>query len=226
MALLLLISGSVLMFRWWNHADRAVAGGQEAPVAAAFVIDTSPRMQYRQGKETRLDAALELATWLMPQVPANSDIVVLDSSGNSGGFAADRRAAQQRIDRLAPTMVAQPLPQVIEEALRRLDESEHPRKELYIFTDLARSAWSSTATERLREKLKELNDIGVYVIDVGARAAELLAERSAPLRPGDRQEQPLSRRRRSDARRHRRRADHRGLDARCPTACPSAAVRS
>src|SRR5438046_2967138 len=43
-------------------------GDQEAPVAAALVFDSSPRMQYRQQNKSRLELAQETALWLMPQL--------------------------------------------------------------------------------------------------------------------------------------------------------------
>src|SRR3990172_9691788 len=47
-------------------------GDQEAPVAAALVFDTNPRMQYRQQNKTRLEVAQETALWLLPQPPLGS----------------------------------------------------------------------------------------------------------------------------------------------------------
>src|SRR5437868_6686730 len=44
-------------------------GDQEAPVAAALVFDTSPRMQYRQQNQTRLEVAQDVANRVMTQLP-------------------------------------------------------------------------------------------------------------------------------------------------------------
>src|SRR3954447_10632927 len=38
-------------------------GSQEAPVAAALIFDTSPRMDYREENHTRLQVASETARW-------------------------------------------------------------------------------------------------------------------------------------------------------------------
>ena len=75
-------------------------GDQEAPVAAALVFDTNPRMQYRQQNKTRLEVAKETAQWLLPQLPPESDVAVVDSRSASAAFAVDLGAARQRIDRL------------------------------------------------------------------------------------------------------------------------------
>ena len=56
-----------------------VLGGQRAPVAAAVVIDTSKRMDYRHENRTRLEAAKELALWLLAQFPPESQVAVITS---------------------------------------------------------------------------------------------------------------------------------------------------
>jgi hypothetical protein len=45
-------------------------------------------MQYRHENKTRLEAAQELAQWLIRQLPANSEFAVIDSHAGSGAFAA------------------------------------------------------------------------------------------------------------------------------------------
>src|SRR5262245_22592130 len=70
-----------------------VLGDQEAPVAAAIVVDTSPRMQYRHENKTRLEAAQEMAQWLIRQLPAQSELAIVDSRPGSGAFAIDRASA-------------------------------------------------------------------------------------------------------------------------------------
>src|SRR5437868_345964 len=76
-----------------------ILGDQEAPVAAAVVIDTSPRMQYRHENKTRLEAAQDLGQWLIRQLPADSELAILDSHAGSGTFAVDRSAAEKAIER-------------------------------------------------------------------------------------------------------------------------------
>ena len=57
-----------------------IAGGsQESPVAAALVFDAAPRMAYRHENRTRLELAQDLGQWLLKQLPAESEIAVLDT---------------------------------------------------------------------------------------------------------------------------------------------------
>lgn len=142
-------------------------GDQEAPLAAALVFDTSPRMQYRQQNKTRLEVAQETAQWLLPQLPAESEVAVVDSRAGSAAFAVDLPAARQRIDRLEAGTVGRPLASGLESALKLVQESDLARKEVYVFTDLAKAAWSADAMRDLSRQLKTLSGIGIYVIDVG-----------------------------------------------------------
>ena len=133
------------------HAS-GVLGDQEAPVAAALVFDTSPRMDYRQQNQTRLQAAQDIGLWLLQQLPAESHAAVVDGRRGEGVFQVDLGAAQDRVGRLETSSVARPLWERIEAAAKLLDDSREgggrpdgqelpERKELYVFTDLLRPTW-------------------------------------------------------------------------------------
>jgi len=146
-----------------------VLGDQESPAAAALVFDTNPRMQYRQHNVSRLEVAQQTAEWLLPQLPPNSDVAVVDSRTASAVFSVDVGAARQRIERLDAGTMTQPLSLSIEAALNLLGESEKLRKELYVFTDLSQASWSPEATAELTRRLASVTDVGIYLIDVGVR---------------------------------------------------------
>ncbi|MEN6452468.1 MAG: BatA domain-containing protein [Thermoguttaceae bacterium] len=149
-------------------------GSQEEPVAAALVFDAAPRMEYRHLNHTRLDAARDFGLWLVRQLPEQSDIAVLDTRlGSPAAFQADRGAARERISRLDSVANSQPLPTVIDAAVKLLADREKKnpdsprRKEIYIFTDLSRGAWPPDDAAAVQKALASLGDCGLYVIDVG-----------------------------------------------------------
>jgi hypothetical protein len=145
-----------------------ILGGQKAPVAAALVIDTSKRMDYLHENRTRLDAAKELAIWLLAQFPPESQVAVITSRAESAAFQVDLGAAKHRIESLTAAADVQPaLTGSIEEAVRLLSQSPLERKEIYIFSDLAKVAWPGQGASRLQERLGQSPEIGVHVIDVG-----------------------------------------------------------
>jgi len=146
-----------------------IAGGsQEAPVAAALVFDAAPRMEYRHENQTRLEAARNLGLWLLSQLPEQSQIAVLDTRlGATPAFQADSGVARDLIARLETAANSQSLPAAIGAAVKLLKQSDLPHKEIYVFTDLSRGGWPAEQAAALQESLKQLDDLGVYVIDVG-----------------------------------------------------------
>lgn len=158
-----------------SFKSSGVIGDQEAPVAAAIVIDTSPRMAYKSENQTRLEAAQETALWLLKQLPAESLLAVFDSARSQAVFQVDQGAARSRVERMETIDVPRPLWEVIEQAAELLQKGEPgreempQRKELYIFSDLTKAQWDAPAAAPLRARLAEMTDLGVYIIDVGAK---------------------------------------------------------
>lgn len=165
-----LVLGVMLLWftgKAWSSSGHSVLGDEEAPVAAVFAIDTSPRMLYRQQNEDRLEASQQLAEWLLKQLPADSEVAVLDSKPGAGFFSVDRAAAAKSIERLKPAGMARSMTEVLRSAVNLAASSERPRKEVYLFTDLSRAAWPASAAEELQQTLKSQPDVLLYVVDVG-----------------------------------------------------------
>jgi len=147
-------------------------GSRQAPVAAALLFDTAPRMAYRHQNHTRLEAAQELGLWLLAQLPPESQIAVLDARPASVAFQVDRAAARDRVGKLRLSSRGEALPQLMLQAAELLARSELGQKELYVFTDLSKSAWPEAAVDRLRKRLDELPGMSIYVIDVGVAESQ------------------------------------------------------
>ena len=152
-----------------NQSSGVLLGDQQAPVAAAMIFDTSPHMEYRYQNESRTEVAQAMGDWLISQLPADSEVAVLDSRQSPAVFAIDLASARKAIDRLQTTEVSQPLPVVAARALNLVESSEKTRKEIYLFTDLVESAWQDR-TGTLSKVLIEHPEVLVYVIDVGVPA--------------------------------------------------------
>jgi hypothetical protein len=138
---------------------------RESPVAAALIFDTSPHMEYRNENKTRLEAAQETAAWLLGQLPDESQVAVFDSTAGPAAFQVDLAAARHRIDRL-DVRGAEPLWKLFPAAVELLKTSDK-RREIYVFTDLAKSAWAVDSPDSFQAKLRELRGVGLYLIDVG-----------------------------------------------------------
>jgi hypothetical protein len=127
--------------------------GKNAPIAAALVFDNSLRMEYRQRNRTRLAEAQQLASWLLEQLPADTPTAVMLRSDLHRGFAVDRGAAQLKVSHLTASAVVRPLQETIRDAVELLREKEDYRPEIYVFTDLAESAWTGEALDAIRQSL-------------------------------------------------------------------------
>lgn len=156
------------------YGKSPVLGDQQAPVAAAIVLDTAPRMQYRQHNKTRLAAAQEIAHWLVSQFPADSEVAILDSRAG-GGFAVDRAAAEKSLERLRPVGTPRPLVESLSNAIELLKPKPQQRKEVYVLTDLTAAAWKSQFEDDLKKLLTQQPGILLYVIDVGAEQSKNFA---------------------------------------------------
>jgi hypothetical protein len=59
---------------------------------------------------------------------------------------------------------------LLDTALELVAESELKRKEIYLYTDLAATAWQIDDPARLRRQLDEAEDVALYLIDVGVES--------------------------------------------------------
>ena len=155
-------------------------GNRLAPVATVMVFDTAIRMQYRSRNQTRLDVARETGFWILDHLPRDSQLAILESrvpTGRNGptqapAFCLDLSAARRAIERLETTGDTRSLWRVIEEAVGLLEQSDLSQQEIFIFTDLTRTAWlSQEEAMRVGKQLREKSHIALHVIDVGAEQA-------------------------------------------------------
>ena len=147
----------------------------EAPVAAAFVFDTAPRMVLREGNRTRLEQAAAMAKVLFGKLPQGSTVAVLDTGGGAAAFTPSVAAAEARVERLGAATPAMSLPGAITAAARLLASSDKARRELYVFTDCSHGAWDGAAAVEVPA------DTSVLYVDVAAPAPQNFAIESLEL---------------------------------------------
>ena len=160
----------------------------EGPVAAAFVFDTAPRMNLREGNTTRIEQAVVMARSLLGKLPVGSQITIVDTAGGPTAFSPTLAAAEVRLDRLEASTQVVSLPAAITAARRLLATSDLQRRELYLFTDCSHGAWdnASLPTDESPPAEGEEPRAGtMLVIDVGAETPRNYAIESLEL-SGDR----------------------------------------
>ncbi len=154
---------------------------QNVPVAAVFVFDNSLSMDYRLENKTRLEEAQEIATAHLGSLPPGSRVAIADISANREMiFQGDLISARARIesletepgtleinDRLKAAFELQDDERQRVRAERGLTDNESDGfiREVYVLTDMARSAWR-VGNANLRLKLDGMPWLHTYLIDL------------------------------------------------------------
>ncbi|QDU54533.1 BatA domain-containing protein [Aeoliella mucimassa] len=149
----------------WRGTGLSAAGSEG--LAAAVVMDNSPRMSYLSDNQTRLDKAKETAAWLIEQLPADSELAVVEPGRSRRAKLGDRDSALLRVERAKIATSAPSLADAVNEAIRLVAERENHRREIYVFTDLAEAAWNDAAVTQLVAALDEHPATKLYLVDVG-----------------------------------------------------------
>ncbi len=142
-------------------------GKEGAPLAVSLVIDNSLRMQYVLGNQTRLEQAVEMATWLVGKLPEESSVAVFDRGRSLGGFVTDARTAKSRLVSLTPTSHPQPLEDKVCEAIELVAQRTDCRQEVFLFSDLSTASLTETGLQQIAESLAEAEEVRIYLVDVG-----------------------------------------------------------
>ena len=160
-----LFGGAYVGYRVSQNDAKHLIGDQQAPVAAVFIVDTSPTMTYTFENSSRLDQAKEIGKWLIDQLPLNSEIAIVPTNSSAIFFSEDIRAAEKRLETLDIDWSAQPTADRLNEVVDWVGDSEIERKEVYVISDLTSRSWSSR-TASIEEKLSDATSTNVYLFDV------------------------------------------------------------
>lgn len=167
------------------------AVSENIPVTAIFLFDTSLSMDYRQENRSRLEQAQAIAEEHLSNLPAQSRVSVLHSSSEDiSPFQSDLTAVKSRIKSLKTSAWSLYLDDRLRTAINRQEDdfkrSQNERqaagsatagsdqfvREIYLYTDLARSAWRSQPSQLIKQQLEKLKWLGIYVIDVGVTSPQ------------------------------------------------------
>lgn len=178
----------------------------DLPVAAVMLFDTSLSQTYRQEGRTRLESAVQIATDHLGELPPGSKVAIVDAASDHPIlFQQTLSAAQTRLRDLKPQAVSLPLNDRLrscllfqeEERRRTLAEqgqvADDLRKDrflrrVYLFTDLARTAWREGGSTLLQKELERLQTVNLFIVDVGELESQNVAVRQVRL---SRQQAPV-----------------------------------
>ena len=173
--------------------SNASLGDQEVPSAVGLVFDTSLSMDYKERDKTRLDLAKELAYEILKKTPSTSLVFLADSSAPGTPQGVSPAAARKAVEGLTTKAVNQPLNAAVGLVLGAVAESEKPRHEVYVLTDLARSAWDADRkVEGLEKAAKRNKDLKTFVLRLAPKEVHDVAVTEArPSSPVVTESEPL-----------------------------------
>lgn len=164
-----LIAGLCLALARPQLAGGPMALTGERPVAAALLFDTSPSMDYSSGGSTCLDAARQRARELLQDLPAQSQVAVLDAGEDNevGPEWVASASALSRLESLRTHPAAATLNRGIDRGLHLLEQlstsDDAPARFIYIFSDRMRACWDKSG---IKPKLPE--GVRAIFVDQGA----------------------------------------------------------
>ncbi|HUG18882.1 MAG TPA: BatA domain-containing protein, partial [Planctomycetaceae bacterium] len=183
-----------LLLFLWPYGNRIVAQWKDPqtpiqenyPISAVMIFDVSPSMSYRQDNETRLDVARHLSEELTARLPSGSQVSVThNATEDPPVFLGETLAVRDRVELLDFSDLTVSLDRRVRAAIelqrrdreRTLEQTggsantestDRYLRELYLFTDLARHAWQSSAYKSLREQMEANPWLAVYLVDVSS----------------------------------------------------------
>jgi len=135
-----------------RRPEKAGIAGRNAPVAAAIVVDSSVRTGRVKNNESFFETARATAAAIVAQLPPDSEIAILDGTFDGDAFQPDRFAARTRLEKLEIEPGGRPVAETTLEALRLVERSQLPTKEIFVLSDGTRPGWSASDAARLRRQ--------------------------------------------------------------------------
>ncbi len=131
-----------------------------------MIVDNGPSLAYRSNNRPRLEAAREMAVWILDQLPLDSRVGVL-AGAPVGSLSLDPATAKSQVKLIEQRGAHVDLVGRIRTAIDLVMATDLQRKEIYVVTDLMSSSWAAPSDE-LAKLLKEFSEeVLVQIIDVG-----------------------------------------------------------
>ena len=178
MALLALMALALARPSLLSHSS---AGDQDVPTAIGLVFDTSLSMGYTEKNKTRLEEAKERAYDILKKTPDSSQVFVVDSALPGTPVPLSPASARKQIEGLELSAGNRTLNVAVGQVYAAIAESDRPRHEVFVLTDLERSAWNPSQPVEGLDKIKKVKTgVATYVLrltpkdahDVSVIAAE------------------------------------------------------
>lgn len=146
----------------------AMLTAESASARVVVVIDNSVRMDYSDGKQSRLDRAKQAAGRLISQLPTGCSLAVIDCQPGPIGFEADRAGALSRLRQVRALPGAQPVAAATLRACELLATGNSGGGEVVVISDCTAPGWPKETVAAIRKQLQSHSGLRISVVDVGA----------------------------------------------------------
>ncbi len=135
----------------------------DGPIAAVFLFDTSPSMDYKVEDRSRLEEAKRRAHELLREMPDDSRVLVLDTARGNRSWLSPKKAGPRidelkvRPDNFSVTHRLGDAYDLLQELARDRDEDKKalPRF-LYVFSDGTPACWDAALVKRRQEEVDRI----------------------------------------------------------------------
>lgn len=159
------------------HHETTLGDG-EVDTAIGLVIDTSLSMQYEEKGNDRLEEAKLRAGEILRKATDRSEVFVFDSADPGRQAPESPVLATKRVEAMTLRAANQPLNAAIVQAYAAVGESNLKRREVYVLTDLARTAWdlgSPSIADAIEKADGADKKVGTYVLRLTPKDAKDVA---------------------------------------------------
>jgi hypothetical protein len=140
------------------------AGGRREAGAVAIVIDDSYRMQYEEQGLSRFEQAKSLACSTLDALEVGSQITIVFASQEPSEFSIDVGGGKRCIQDARCSNLSVTCLEAVSKTVAKLDELKGVPRELYVFTDMTRAAWTPNSLFALPPTAR---GTVVYLVEVG-----------------------------------------------------------
>lgn len=140
--------------------------GAQARSSVALVVDNSLSMTMRDAGGEYLSQAKDIAAGLVDALRAGDEVFLIPTSGERPARApsySNRSAALEAVEAVEPAIGATTLTSSLERAAEAVSRSGQLNKEIYVISDLQRSALRDSAAVNVPD------DVRIYLMPIGDR---------------------------------------------------------
>lgn len=139
--------------------------GGQARSSVVLLLDNSLSMTLRDSGGEYLRQAKDIAAGLVDALQAGDEIYVATTAGDRSATASfsNRGPALEAVEEVEAGVGAETLPSAAQRAARMLEEASHLNREVYLISDVQRTALPDTST------LEFPDDVRLYLLPIGDR---------------------------------------------------------